>query len=99
MSQLIARYNRLHSADKPSWPSEIAFWWTPDGKVRMNKRGRAMNIDRWFADFDEAAPVIQKLIDTSVYRLHTGLPPDPYDNLLFKGVDTSSYSRTPALAP
>ena len=84
MSQLIARYNRLRASKHTDWPAEVAFWWTPDGKVRMNKRGAAINIDRWFTSFDDAAPVIQQLICTGAYKLHSGEKMDPYDNLLFK---------------
>ena len=90
MSQLIVRYNRLVAAKKPdTWPSEVSFWWTPDGKVRMHKRGRYERSDKWFADFDEAAPVIQKLLDTGAYRHYRGveLVQDPYNNKLFHSVE------------
>lgn len=90
MSQLIVRYNRLRAANKAdTWPTEVSFWWTPDGKVRMHKRGRFERSDKWFADFDEAAPVIQKLIDTDAYRHYQSvdLIQDPFNNALFKAVE------------
>lgn len=97
MSQLIARYNRLRVSKHTDWPAEVAFWWTPDGKVRMNKRGRSINIDRWFPSFDDAAPVIQQLIETNAYKLHSGEVMDPFDNLLFKSPE--GYAPRVAVAP
>ena len=84
MSQLIARYNLLVSADKPdNWPAEVSFWWTPDGKVRMHKRGWKMRLDKWFPDMDAAAPSISALHDTGAYLLHVVNRRNPYDCALF----------------
>ena len=86
MSQLVARYGLLRAARKSDdWPSEVSFWWTPDERIRMHKRGRYHRTDTWFRNLDEAAPVIQKLIDTEAYLEHMSRKTDPYDNALFKG--------------
>jgi len=84
MSQLIARYNLLVSADKPdSWPAEVSFWWTPDGKVRMHKRGWNIRLDKWFTDMDAAAPSISALHNTGAYLLNSVMRKDPEDCALF----------------
>jgi hypothetical protein len=97
MSQLIVRYNRLRAANKAdTWPTEVSFWWTPDGKVRMHKRGRFERSDKWFTDFDEAVPVIQAVLDTGAYRHYQALAQNPYDNALFK---THEPPKVLAVAP
>ena len=87
MSSLIASYQLLVDPDGPkNWPWEVQFYWTPDGKVRMNKRGPSLNLDKWFVDFDSAAIAINALVNTKRYVLRGSEDArvDPFNNRLFK---------------
>ena len=87
MSSLIASYQLLVDPNGPkNWPWEVQFYWTPDGKVRMNKRGPSLNLDKWFVDFDSAATAINALVNTKRYVLRGSEDArvDPFNNRLFK---------------
>ena len=97
MSQLIAcyqRYRHLPDGAPALLPAEIYFFWTPDQKVRMHKRGKSFRIDRWMPSFDDAADIINKIVASGYYKLRTpGYKPDPFDNALFKQAVIPHYSN------
>ena len=88
MSQLIACYQRYLNLpdDAPeNLPAEVYFFSNPNGKVRMHKRGQHYRIDKWLASFNDAADVINAIVNTGYYKLRTpGYKPDPFQNALFK---------------
>ena len=91
MSELIACFQKYWRDDVPDHlPSEVHYFSQPNGKVFMHMRGRCLRLDRWFADFNEAALSIEKLVNTGFYRMRGSYAPGPYDVPLFQ--NQKSYS-------
>ena len=71
--------NHLARTHRDTDPYEIGLFVYSDGRCRLNRRGRDISIDSWYASFDAVAPILAAMTAQDRYILNDVTVPEALD--------------------